>query len=55
MLFDWIKQAYDRGASNVLLSTAADHTGSMRAEDVKQLEELGAMLEKSRAEPIRQP
>lgn len=44
ILFDWIKQAYDRGAANVLLSLAADHTGSMRADDAKQIEELGRML-----------
>ena len=44
VLFDWIKQAYDRGTANVLLSLAADHTGSMREDDVKQLEELGKML-----------
>jgi hypothetical protein len=43
-LFDWIKQSYDRGAANVLLSLAADHTGSLRQEDVRQLEELGSML-----------
>lgn len=48
LLFDWIKEAYDRGAANVLLSAAADHTGSMRAEDVKQLEELGAMLREAK-------
>lgn len=48
LLFDWIKQAYDRGAANVLLSTAADHTGSMRAEDAKQLQELGAMLREAK-------
>jgi hypothetical protein len=44
VLFDWIKQAYDRGASNVLLSLAPDHTGSMRPQDVEQLEELGRRL-----------
>lgn len=44
VLCDWIKQAYDRGASNVLLSMAADYTGSMRPGDVRQLEELGKML-----------
>jgi hypothetical protein len=44
VLFDWIKQAYDRGAANALLSLGADYTGSMRPEDVKQLEELGKML-----------
>lgn len=48
LLFDWIKQAYDRGSANVLLSMAADHTGSMRAEDVKQLEALGAMLREAK-------
>jgi alpha-L-fucosidase len=43
-LFDWIKRSYDMGAANVLLSLAADQTGSMRADDVRQLEELGKML-----------
>ena len=43
-IFDWIQQAYTRGASNVLLSLAPDHTGSMRPDDVRQLEELGKML-----------
>jgi alpha-L-fucosidase len=44
VLFDWIKEGYDRGAANVLLSLAADHTGSMRPDDVRQLEELGKRL-----------
>jgi len=43
-LFGWIKQAYDRGTANVLLALSADHTGSMRPDDVRQLEELGRML-----------
>jgi hypothetical protein len=43
-LFDWVKQAYDRGSAIVLLSLAADHTGSMRPDDVRQLEELGKLL-----------
>ncbi len=43
-LYDWIKQAYSRGASNVLLSMAPDHTGGMRAEDLDQLEALGKLL-----------
>ncbi|MCF7731292.1 MAG: alpha-L-fucosidase [Akkermansiaceae bacterium] len=43
-LFAWIKQAYDRGSANVFLSLAADHTGSMRPDDVRQLGELGKML-----------
>jgi hypothetical protein len=46
-MFDGIKQAYDRGSANVLLSLAADHTGKMRPDDVKQLEELGKMLKKA--------
>ena len=46
-MFDWIKQSYERGAANVLLSLAADHTGSMRPDDVRQLEELGRMLRES--------
>lgn len=43
-LFDWVKQAYDRGSAIVLLSLASDHTGSMRPDDVRQLEELGKLL-----------
>jgi hypothetical protein len=43
-LYKWIKQAYDRGASNVLLSLAPDYTVSMRKDDVKQLKQLGEML-----------
>jgi len=43
-LFDCIKQGYDRGAANVLWSLAADHTGKMRPDDARQLEELGTML-----------
>ena len=43
-LFEWIRQAYERGANNVLISLAPDHTGSMRGEDVRQLEELGKLL-----------
>lgn len=43
-LFDWIRQAYARGANNTLLSLSADYTGSMRADDIRQLEELGNLL-----------
>lgn len=43
-LFGWIKEGYAGGTSNVLLSLAADHSGSMRPGDAKQLEELGVML-----------
>jgi alpha-L-fucosidase len=39
-----IKLGYDRGAANVLLATAPDHSGSMRSEDVEQLERLGELL-----------
>ena len=38
---EWIQQAWARGAANVLLSLAPDHTGRMRPEDVRQLEEVG--------------
>ena len=48
VLFDWIKQAYDRGASTVLLSLAPDHTGAMRPQDVEQLEELGRRLREAK-------
>jgi hypothetical protein len=38
------KQAYDRGASNVLLAAAPDATGAMRVEDVEQLKILGNLI-----------
>lgn len=44
-LYKWIKEAYDRGASNVLLSIAPDFSGSMRQEDVKQLKQLSELLQ----------
>jgi alpha-L-fucosidase len=44
-LFNFIKRAYGRGASNVLLSCAPDHTGRFRDEDVKQLTELRRMID----------
>lgn len=39
-----IRLAYDRGAANVLLATAPDYTGRMRAADVTELARLGKML-----------
>ena len=51
-LCDWIKEAYGRGAANVLLSLAADHTGRMRPDDIEQLRELGKLL---RAERLIDP
>jgi len=43
-LHKWIKTAYDRGTSNVLLSLAPDYSGAMRARDVKELVRLGELL-----------
>jgi alpha-L-fucosidase len=43
-----IKLAWKRGAANVLLATAPDHTGRMRAEDVEQLGRLGTILRSDR-------
>ena len=43
-LYEWIKSGYERGVSNVLLSLAPDYTGSMRAEDVRELKQLGRLL-----------
>lgn len=48
VLFDWIKQAYDRGAGNVLLSLAPDHTGAMRPQDSEQLADLGRRLRRAK-------
>ena len=39
-----IRLGWSRGASNVLLATAPDYTGRMRAEDVEQLRRLGRIL-----------
>ena len=39
-----IRQARDRGAGNVLLSCAPDHTGRFRREDVQQLFSLTRMM-----------
>jgi hypothetical protein len=39
-----IRLGYERGASNVLLATAPDHSGRMRPDDVKQLRRLGQIL-----------
>ena len=44
MLAKQIKLGYDRGAANVLLATAPDHTGRMRPDDVEQLRRAGKLL-----------
>ncbi|MCX7887777.1 MAG: alpha-L-fucosidase, partial [Verrucomicrobiae bacterium] len=43
-LFEWIQQALARGADNVLLACAPDHTGKFRDADIRQLTELGKLL-----------
>jgi hypothetical protein len=50
-LCDWIRQAYARGTSNVLLSLASDHSGRMREEDVEQLRRLGGLLKTQTTKP----
>ncbi len=39
-----IQLGWKRGAANVLLATAPDHSGRMRPEDVEQLRQLGRIL-----------
>jgi alpha-L-fucosidase len=39
-----IKLGWKRGAANVLLATAPDHTGRMRPDDAQQLRQLGKIL-----------
>ena len=39
-----IRLGWERGAANVLLATAPDHTGRMRVEDVEQLRQIGRIL-----------
>jgi hypothetical protein len=46
-----IRLGWSRGAANVLLATAPDHTGQMRPEDVKQLRELGKILREEERKP----
>lgn len=43
-MYGRIRMAYERGAANVLLATAPDHTGRMREADVAELVRLGKML-----------
>jgi hypothetical protein len=43
-----IRLGWGRGAANVLLATAPDHTGRMRPEDVEQLRQLGRILREER-------
>ena len=47
-LAEQIKLGCDRGAANVLLATAPDHSGRMRPEDVEQLRRLGQFLQEER-------
>jgi alpha-L-fucosidase len=52
-LYRRIRRARDRGAANVLLSCAPDHTGRFREEDAKELVRLGRMLEDPSLAPPR--
>ncbi len=45
-LYPYIEQAYRRGASNVAVSTAPDHTGRVRDEDIEALSQLHQLIEK---------
>jgi hypothetical protein len=44
-LFNYIKQSYARGGSNILISTAPDKTGSYRKADRDSIIKLGKMIE----------
>jgi len=52
-LYKRIRTARDRGADNVLLSCAPDHTGRFREADVEQLVRLGRMLKDPSLAPSR--
>jgi hypothetical protein len=43
-LYRYIKQNFERGGSNILLSTAPDKTGSYRKADADSLIKLGNLL-----------
>lgn len=44
-LYPFIAQAYERGASNVILSTAPDHTGRVRDEDIEALIRIRRLID----------
>jgi len=52
-LYKRIRTARDRGAANILLSCAPDHTGRFRKEDAEELVRLGRMLEDPSLAPPR--
>ena len=43
-LYKYIKQSYDRGGSNILLSTAPDKSGSYRPADADSIVKLGKLI-----------
>jgi alpha-L-fucosidase len=43
-LYKYIKQNFDRGGSNILLSTAPDKTGLYRTQDADSLAKLGTLI-----------
>jgi len=49
-LFKYIKENYDRGGSNILLSTAPDKTGHYREADRDSIVKLGALIRKIRTD-----
>lgn len=44
-LYPYIAKAYERGASNVILSTAPDHTGMVRDEDIETLARIRRLID----------
>jgi hypothetical protein len=43
-LYHYIKQSFDRGGSNILLSTAPDKTGTYRQADRDSIIKLGKLI-----------
>jgi hypothetical protein len=43
-LYHYIKQSFDRGGSNILLSTAPDKTGTYRQSDCDSIIRLGKLI-----------
>lgn len=50
-----IKLGWKRGAANVILSAAPDHSGQMRPEDVQQLRRIGQILHNEKPSPLKPP
>lgn len=52
-LYPYIHDAYERGASNVILSTAPDYTGQVREEDIAALTQIKHLIDNRADKEVR--